>query len=70
MSFSEGYDFFPIELVLVDAWFDRMSEFWMHHVQEFLKFDCIGDLSLQPFCNSINLYGGNSYPLYLSMLNL
>ena len=47
-----------------------MSEFWMHYVQEFLKFDDIGDLAFQSFCNSINFYSSNSYPLYFSMLYL
>ena len=70
MSFCESYDFFSVEFVFVDAWLDCMSEFWVHHIQEFVKFDGYGDLALQPFCNSINLYGGNSYPLYFSVLYL
>ena len=70
MPFSESYNLFPIELIFIDAWLDYMSEFWVHNMQEFLKFDSIGDRTLQPFCNSINLYGGDSYPLYFSMLCL
>ena len=70
MLFSESYNFFTIKFVSIDAWFNCMSEFWVHHVQEFLKFNGIGDLALQSFCNFINFYGSNSYPLYFSMLYL
>ena len=48
MSFGEGYDFFPIEFVFVDAWFDCMSKFWVHDIQELLEFDGSWDLALQP----------------------
>ena len=70
MLFCESYDFFPIKFIFVDAWFDCMSEFWMHHIAEFLKFDGIRDLALQSFYNSINFYSGNSYTLYFSVLYL
>ena len=46
MLLCESYDIFPIEFIFVDAWFDCMFEFWMHYVQEFLKFDGFGDLAL------------------------
>ena len=46
MSFNESYDFFPIGLIFVDTWLDCISEFWVHHFQEFLEFDVIWNLTL------------------------
>ena len=70
MSFCKGYKFFPTELVFVNAGFNCMSEFWMHHVQEFLKFNTVWNLTFQVIGDPVYLDGGKSYPLYFSMLFL